>query len=304
MNCVWSEKPYWKQLSGYGIILKNPVKQEDNTMRKIKKLTAAITGAVLAFSVLFMPVIGRAESGPVAIKKDLIWSNVDFPEDYSRFNYDEFATTNVTVYAPEDMEVFLDMSIYADIYEVSECNKFYEKTGKTDYIKKEYEGMKAIDMWIPFNLYPDAGDIVEIEFPFPVPNGAIFDLNEGWSVDKISGNTLTLKCTDPIFYIALAIYFDRPGEEQFWFKPMKTQLAIAADIVATKGGTAVAEASGDFALSYEIMKYLDDHPGVTLKYTLTYKNEEHLIVIPGGGKCADPKIPWYGPEYLIGKFGR
>ena len=34
----------------------------------------------------------------------------------------------------------------------------------------------------------------------------------------------------------------------------------------------------------------------------SYKDEEHLIVIPGGGKYADPKIPWYGPEYLIGKF--
>ena len=50
------------------------------------------------------------------------------------------------------------------------------------------------------------------------------------------------------------------------------------------------------------MKYLDDHPGVTLKYTLSYKDEEHLIIIPGGGKYADPGIPWYGPEYLIGKF--
>ena len=165
--------------------------------------------------------------------------------------------------------------------------------------------MKSIDIWIAFKLYPDAGDIVEIEFPFPVPNGAIFDINKGWSVDKISGNTLTLKCTDPIFYISMGIYYsDQPAEDQFWFKPMKTQLAIAADIVATKGGAAVAEASGDFALSYEIMKYLDDHPGVTLNYTLTYKGEEHLIVIPGGGKCADPKIPWYGPEYLIGKIGR
>ena len=93
-------------------------------------------------------------------------------------------------------------------------------------------------------------------------------------------------------------------EDQFWFIPMKTQLAVAADIVATNGGTAVAEVSGDFGLSYEIMKYLDDHPGVTLKYTLTYKGEEHLIVIPGGGKFANPEIPWYGPEYLIGKFAR
>ena len=274
-------------------------------MRKMKKLTAAITGAVLVFSVLFMPVISRAESGLVAIKKDLTWSNIIFSEDCSELGYDEFATTSVTVYADEDMEVFLESPLYADICEVSELNKYYEVTEKTKYIKKEYEGMKVIDMWIAFNLHPDEGDIVEIEFPFPVPNGAIFDLNEGWCVDRISGNMLTLKCTDPIFYISMGIYYsDQPVEDQFWFKPMKTQLAIAADIVATKGGTAVAEASGDFALSYEIMKYLDEHPGVTLKYTLTYKDEEYLIVIPGGGKCADPGIPWYGPEYLIGKFGR
>ncbi len=35
-------------------------------MRKMKKPTAAITGAVLVFSVLFMPVISRADSGLVA----------------------------------------------------------------------------------------------------------------------------------------------------------------------------------------------------------------------------------------------
>ena len=92
-------------------------------MRKMKKLTAAITGAVLAFSVLFMPVIGRAESGLVAIKKDLTWSNVTFSEDYSDLYYNEFATTSVTVYAGEDVKVFHDTSLYANICEVSESNK-------------------------------------------------------------------------------------------------------------------------------------------------------------------------------------
>jgi hypothetical protein len=52
------------------------------------------------------------------------------------------------------------------------------------------------------------------------------------------------------------------------------------------------------------MKWLEDHPGVTLNYTLTYNGEEHLIVIPGGQKLANPEIPWYGPEYLIGNFGK
>ena len=85
---------------------------------------------------------------------------------------------------------------------------------------------------------------------------------------------------------------------------MKTQLAVAADIVATNGGTAVAEASGDFGLSYEIMKWLEDHPNVTLKYALTYKGADYNIVIKGGQKLADPEIPWYGPEYLIGKFAK
>ena len=52
------------------------------------------------------------------------------------------------------------------------------------------------------------------------------------------------------------------------------------------------------------MKWLEDHPNVTLKYNLSYKEKDYNIVIKGGQKLADPKIPWYGPEYLIGYFGK
>ena len=93
-------------------------------------------------------------------------------------------------------------------------------------------------------------------------------------------------------------------EDQFWFKPMKTQLNIAAEIAASSGKEAVAEVSGDFGLSYEIMKWLEDHPNVTLKYALSYKEKDYNIVIKGGQKLANPEIPWYGPEYLIGKFAK
>lgn len=151
-----------------------------------------------------------------------------------------------------------------------------------------------------------AGDIVEIPLPF---SGTV-DLDYGlpeteWSIESPSPTILRLTClaeTDGFLFLLTFDPSEAAPEDQFWFKPMKTQLNIAAEIAATTGKEATAEVSGDFGLSYEIMKWLEDHPNVTLKYTLTYKEKGYNIVIKGGQKLADPSIPWYGPEYLIGKF--
>ncbi len=81
----------------------------------------------------------------------------------------------------------------------------------------------------------------------------------------------------------------------------------AAPAPASSGAEATGEvikASGDYALSYDALKFLEDHPGVTLEYTLTYEGKEYLIVIPGGLKFADPSIPWYSPQFLIQYFAK
>lgn len=147
------------------------------------------------------------------------------------------------------------------------------------------------------------GDVVTIKLPFSYPVVELNNWDEEGQDLSVNGDTATITVKVPSDLIMFSLYMsptqsDSAPQDNFWFKPMENALAIAASEVELNGGTAVAKATGDFALSYDIMKWLDEHPGVILEYTLNYKDAEHLIVIPGGGNCADPTIPWYGPEYL------
>ena len=166
---------------------------------------------------------------------------------------------------------------------------------------------------IAFNLKANksfiAGDQVFITLPYSV-DGCIDEVScdgrDQWTY-SMSGTSVVFTCIDTeghADWLSFSIEYDYsllPNDE-FWFKPMKTQLNIAAEQAQLTGKEAVAEVDGNFALSYEIMKWLEDHPNVTLKYNLTYKEKDYTIVIKGGQKLANPNIPWYGPEYLIGKF--
>ena len=252
-------------------------------MKKLKKILTFMLCGLLAFLPVLVALPVEAKSA-TTIKVDFPWYNMDIfdPED------EDASITDVTpmeiITSNSDFELYDAYSLYAP-------NFIYMLFVETTADPSSFMENDKVIITLPFPASRINRDKTSIK-------------NDAWEVEY-SGNTLCCTCKKSCdIIITFVLNKEIPLEDQFWFKPMKTQLAIAADIVATNGGTAVAEASGDFALSYEIMKYLDDHPGVTLKYTLTYKGEEHLIVIPGGGKYADPEIPWYGPEYLIGKFGR
>lgn len=95
---------------------------------------------------------------------------------------------------------------------------------------------------------------------------------------------------------------DEDEEEELppvnWEDPIFTALAIAAE--NPEGG--VAEIKGNYALSYYVMKFLEEHPNVTLKYKVTYETNTYLITIPGKDVKATLDIPWYGPEWLRGHF--
>ena len=252
-------------------------------MKKLKKILTFMLCGLMAFMPVLVALPVEAKSA-TTIKVDFPWYNMDIfdPED------EDASITDVTsleiITSNSDFELYDAYSLYAP-------NFIYMLFVETTADPSSFMENDKVTITLPFSVSKINRDKTSI-------------MNDAWEVEY-SVNTLCCTCKKSCDIIITFVMNDEiPLEDQFWFKPMKTQLAIAADIVATNGGTAVAEASGDFALSYEIMKYLDDHPGVTLKYTLTYKGEEHLIVIPGGGKYADPEIPWYGPEYLIGKFGR
>ncbi|SDJ64949.1 Listeria/Bacterioides repeat-containing protein [Lachnospiraceae bacterium G41] len=95
---------------------------------------------------------------------------------------------------------------------------------------------------------------------------------------------------------------ENPEEEipaKDWLDDLRLQLQIAAELT----GPQTVKYSGDFALSYDIMLYLVEHPDITLIYTVTYEGVDYTITIPGGKAIADPNIPWYGPLWLLANYG-
>ena len=247
-------------------------------MKKMKKIISVIACSLLALiPVLSASMKTQAYSAPVVAETVAInWLDSNSGE--------YFTTTNAYVKAQGNE--FRGLGIY----------QFDE--GEDIYLGMVYGG------FVP-------GDTVTFDCPFVVEENDDTDgryPEEYWEFEGVSGNSVTFVCIKEARYCMFVVRghlkrLSSGQDDQFWFNPMKTQLAIAAEVAAANG-SGVAEVSGDFSLSYEIMKWLEDHPGVTLKYTLTYNGEEHLIVIQGGQKLANPEIPWYGPEYLIGNFGK
>ena len=84
-----------------------------------------------------------------------------------------------------------------------------------------------------------------------------------------------------------------------WLDDLRLALNIAAEL----GGAQTVEYSGDFALSYDIMNYLVEHPSITFVYHVTYEDVEYTIVIPAGKAVSSTKIPWYGPLWLLANYG-
>ena len=57
------------------------------------------------------------------------------------------------------------------------------------------------------------------------------------------------------------------------------------------------------ALPYDIMKTLQDNPGVTLIFSYTYQGTDYKVTISGKDAKAYTEIPWYGPLYLYNHYG-
>ena len=247
-------------------------------MKKMKKMFAIVLGTLLTLiPVMSLSIVSKAATN---INGVIEW--------YDRDTEEYFATTSCVLSVAEDSG---DYEYYGHRREADE-NSYWYYIGAVDW-----------------EDYFEPGDTVTFYLPFAIDESKVIDYRakEAWSYELVSPTCVVATNLIKDWFPFINVRLPKPAsstEDQFWFKPMKTQLNIAAEVASTSGKEAVAEVSGDFGLSYEIMKYLDDHPGVTLKYTLTYKGEEHLIVIPGGGKFANPEIPWYGPEYLIGNFGK
>lgn len=57
------------------------------------------------------------------------------------------------------------------------------------------------------------------------------------------------------------------------------------------------------ALPYDIMKTLQDNPGVSLIFSYTYQGIDYKVTISGKDAKAYTEIPWYGPLYLYNHYG-
>lgn len=85
-----------------------------------------------------------------------------------------------------------------------------------------------------------------------------------------------------------------PEVPKDWLDPLNEMLNIAASL----GGEQIVEISGDYALPYDIMNFLQQHPQITLIYHVTYQGETYTVTIPGSKAIVDDNIPWYGPLLL------
>ncbi len=57
------------------------------------------------------------------------------------------------------------------------------------------------------------------------------------------------------------------------------------------------------ALSYDIMKVLEDHVQITLVFEYSYEGKDYKVTMPGSIVKAFPDITWYGPLYLYAHYG-
>ena len=80
---------------------------------------------------------------------------------------------------------------------------------------------------------------------------------------------------------------------------LRTLLHIAGE----QEGEQIVEYSGNFALPYEFMEFLADHPSITLVYHVTYEDNEYTITIPAGMAIYNTEIEWYGPLWLLANYG-
>jgi len=247
-------------------------------MKKMKKLVSFLMSGLLVLApILMTSQTALAYTSLATVNCSLDW-----------YDYDtgDYTTTAVVMSVAGDNHTYL---IYA----------YHETDGDGDYEWYWGEVDECFDYFYP-------GETIAVYLPFSVDMSKVdyfYYYNSCFEFELAAPNCIVFTCIDSTneCYFEVGL-FKSAVEDQFWFIPMKTQLNIAAEVASQSGKEAIAYAEGDFALSYGIMKFLEDHPNVTLQYKMTYKGEEHNIVIKGGQKLAFADIPWYGPEYLIGKF--
>ncbi len=58
------------------------------------------------------------------------------------------------------------------------------------------------------------------------------------------------------------------------------------------------------ALPGPVMKLLQENPQITLVFSYTYEGLDYVVTLPGKYVKYDPNVPWCGPLYLYGLYGK
>lgn len=70
------------------------------------------------------------------------------------------------------------------------------------------------------------------------------------------------------------------------------------------GGPQTVYWSEGTALPGPAMKLLSENPQITLVFSYTYEGLDYTVTIPGKNVKYNPNVPWCGPLYLYGLYGR
>ncbi len=152
--------------------------------------------------------------------------------------------------------------------------------------------------------YAVTGDAIS----FDASTGAIEAVSEGSATITITASE-TDSYAETVKTVTVTVTDDEgdpeeePEDEDIppvdWLDPLRTKLHIAGEM----GTPQTVEFEGDYALPYEFMLYLQEHPQVTLVYHVIYQGIDTTVTIPGNRVKADPEIFWYGPLWLNYYFG-
>ena len=200
-------------------------------MRKMKKLIAAIaSGLLMAMPIFSSPLMVNAASRNITTT--VSWERYDG-------NYDYVGSVDLPVVittSEEEIEDFYDYGYYYDFDDFDDEDELAEWESEYDLEPGDAKGSFYLYGYVEPDEYFEEGDTITYTLPFAVSEVLYFYIHSDFELVSISGNTVTVKCVDycdcPCIEI-IAKKGSASAEDQFWFKPMKTQLAIAAEIAAS-----------------------------------------------------------------------
>lgn len=145
----------------------------------------------------------------------------------------------------------------------------------------------AFDGWF---TSPDGGDQVTLTTPF-TSDATIY---AHWT------NTSTTSGTNPPTISVTET--DNPPVDLT--KDYLDELTDKLEVAIKAGGPQTIYWNEGTALPGPVMKLLQENPQITLVFSYTYEGLDYVVTLPGKYVKYDPNVPWCGPLYLYGLYGK